>query len=400
MVEMRIRLIHMTTVPESLGFFTGQVQYMKTQGIDVRVLSSPGTYLEKFAIQENIPSYAVEMARRITPLRDLLSVIQIWFHFRKVNPTIVHAHTPKGGLLGMIGSWLAQTPVRIYHIHGLPVVTATGYKRLLLRVSELVSCRLAHQVLCVSESVRNVAIKEKFVPAEKVKVLGHGSINGIDAEKRFNPARNREMNRSATRKRYNIPQNAPVIGFVGRIVKDKGIVELAEAWKILRETFPQAHLIMCGTFEPQDPIPPDVEAFLHNDERIHLPGFIDDMPAVYQAMDIFVLPSYREGFPIAPLEASAMSIPIVATRIPGCVDAIKDGVTGTLVPPYDSMSLAKAIEYYLNNPKLAFEHAKAARERVLSEFTQEGLWTAQFEEYKRLLNEKGLTNDNEAGYIQ
>jgi len=382
-------LLHVTTVPETLQFLSGQIGHMKRVGFDVQALSSPGDYLEQFGRREGIAVHGVDMPRRITPLGDLRAVARIRRLLCRVRPTIIHGHTPKGGLLAMLGGWLARVPVRIYHIHGLPLMTARGGKRALLRLTERVSCALAHQVLCVSESVREVVVSEGLCPAEKIKVLGSGSINGVDAEGIFNPARLPADGRETVRRRYGIPHNAVVAGFVGRIVRDKGMVELAEAWRTLREELPDLHLLLVGPFEPQDAVPADVEALLRNDPRIHLLGLNWDTPPLYAAMDLVLLPTYREGFPVSPLEAAAMQLPIVATRVAGCVDAVVDGVTGTLVPARDARSLAEAIRSYVRDPDLRNRHGGAARQRVQRQFRPEALWQAQYQEYVRLLRSHG-----------
>jgi glycosyltransferase involved in cell wall biosynthesis len=384
-----VRLVHVTTVPETLHFLTGQAEYMRGRGIEVTALSSPGERLTAFAEHEQVPVHAVELARRITPLKDLGAVWRIRRILRQVRPDIVHAHTPKGGLLGMIAAALERVPVRIYHLHGLPLMTATGLKRRLLEWTETVSCRLAHQVLCVSDSVRRVAISEGLCPPARIKVPMCGSINGVDANGRFNPAQQPEGTRAAVRARHAIPPGATVAGFVGRIVRDKGLVELATAWRVLREQYPELHLLMVGPFEPQDPVPPGVETLLRGDPRIHLAGVDWETPPLFTAMDFLVLPTYREGFPVVPLEAAAMGLPTVGTRVPGCIDAVVDGVTGTLVPPRDATALAEAMGAYLRDPELRRRHGRAARERVLRDFRHEAMWEALHSEYTRLLQEAG-----------
>jgi glycosyltransferase involved in cell wall biosynthesis len=181
-----------------------------------------------------------------------------------------------------------------------------------------------------------------------------------------------------------------VVGFVGRIVRDKGIVELYQAWKILRARDLNLHLLLVGPFDPQDPVPPGIESRLRKDPRAHLTGMDWDTPRLYAAMDVVSLPTYREGFPNVPIEAAAMGLPVVATRIPGCVDAVQDGVTGTLVPPADAHALARAIEAYVTDPVLRRRHGVAGRERVLREFRQEVIWEALYREYLRLLRERRL----------
>src|SRR5208337_186747 len=183
-----VKLVHVFTVPISLVFLWGQAAYMKSQGFSVDVVSSPGGELDAFAVQEGATPHAVEMIRGINPMHDLQALYRLWRIFLSTRPRIVHSHTPKGGLLGTIAAFLACVPVRIYHIHGLPFVTARGLKRTLLRWTERISCSLVHQVFCVSHSVREVAITEGLCKAEKIKVLLRGSINGVDAA-RFDPER-------------------------------------------------------------------------------------------------------------------------------------------------------------------------------------------------------------------
>lgn len=380
-----VRLVHVTTVPESLEFLQGQARYMAARGVEIHAVSSPGESLDRFGAREGVPVHPVAMARRITPASDARSVARIWRLLRRLRPAIVHAHTPKGGLLGMAGAWLARVPVRVYHIHGLPMMTAGGTRRLLLRASERVACRLATQVLCVSHSIREVAVAEGLCPAGKVRVLHNGSINGIDALARFAPASLPAGTRQRTRARFGIPSEAPVLGYVGRLVRDKGVVELAEAWRVLREEFPELHLLVVGPFEPQDPVPADVQELLRSDPRVHLAGMDWNTPPLFAAMDVVALPTYREGFPVVPLEAAAMAVPVVATTIPGCVEAVQDGVTGSLVPPRDPQALAAAVRRYVADEGVRRAHGQAARERVLRSFRQEDVWRALFDEYRSLL---------------
>jgi glycosyltransferase involved in cell wall biosynthesis len=390
MTRKTIRLVHITTVPYALFYFSGQVGYMKARGFEVYALSSPGNLLSVFSEKEGIQVKAIKMLRRLTPCRDFVALFKIWRWLRGLRPEIVHAHTPKGGLLGMFGAWLVRAPVRIYHVHGLRFVTATGWRRRLLISSEKWSCRLAHQVLCVSASVRTLALEAGLCPAEKIKVLLHGSCNGVDSKDRFNPSKVAASTRGDSRAKYRIPNDALVLGFVGRIVWSKGIVELAQAWSDLRDEFPDLHLLMAGPIEPEDPLPTEVEELLRRDQRVHLIGEDWDTPPLYAAMDVFVLPTYREGLPIVLLEAAAMNLPVVATRVSGCVDVVADGITGILVPPCDSRELAGAIRSYLKDPQLRRQHGSAAREHVIREFNQENIWLAMYQEYAGCLSRKEL----------
>jgi glycosyltransferase involved in cell wall biosynthesis len=314
----------------------------------------------------------------------------MWNLLRRIRPHIVHAHTPKGGLLGMVSAWLARVPVRIYHMRGLPFVTATGWRRKLLMWCERISCGLAHRVLCVSSSVRQLAVDSHLCPPGKIVVLARGSGNGVDAVQRFNGSNIPPSLREETRRRFNIPPEALVLGFIGRIVRDKGIIELAGAWKELRHDFPALHLLLVGPHEMQDPIPSEIERTLRNDPRVHFLGEQGDMPSLYAVIDVLALPTYREGFPNVLLEAAGMMVPIVTTQVPGCTDAVQDGVTGTLVPPYDAASLARAVKMYLHDGELRRRHGAAARDWVLREFRPEGIWQAVHQEYVGCLAENGV----------
>ncbi|MBI2843634.1 MAG: glycosyltransferase family 4 protein [Armatimonadetes bacterium] len=392
MKHTRPKILHITTVPGTLFFFQGQMRFIESQGFEVHALSSPGDRLERFGRLEGVPVHAVRMHRRITPLKDLAALWRIWRTIRLLRPEIVQAHTPKGGLLGMIAAWLARAPVRIYHIHGLPLTTARGYKRLILHATEKLSCLLAHQVFCVSHSLREIIVEKRLCPADKIKVLMSGSANGIDATGRFNPDLLPPGSRREVRERYGIPDSALVIGFVGRLVRDKGIAELAAAWKILRERHPSLHLLLAGEFEGGDPVPRNAKDVLSRDRRVHLVGRVEreQMPGFYTAMDTLVLPTYREGFPTVLAEAAAMRLPVVATQAPGCRDAVWDGATGTLVPVRDAEALANAIERYLGDPAMRRRHGHTARMRMLKEFRCEDMWAAVHSEYLRLLHERGI----------
>jgi glycosyltransferase involved in cell wall biosynthesis len=391
------RLVQMTTVPMSLSFLEGQIEYVKGKGFDVHVISSPDIALEEFGSEMQVETHELPMERRITPLRDLISLFRLSKILRQLRPHIVHGHTPKGGLLSMLGAWWCGVPVRIYHIHGLPMVTAKGIKRQLLKWAEKISCLHASHVYCVSDSVREVAVAEGLCPAEKVKVLLNGSINGIDAESRFNPERFGSNTRDVVREKYGIPDDALVVGFVGRIVRDKGIIELAQAWKSLRQEFPTLHLLLVGGFEPQDPIPIEIEKQLQEDERIHMAGWLGaaEIPKYCLAMDVLALPSYREGFNTVLLESAAMRLPVVASRVPGCIEGVIEEVTGALVPSHNGAALAEALKKYLRDSGLRQQHGMAGRIRVLKDFRPEDMSKAIYHEYIRLLKEKGFSVSSE-----
>lgn len=382
-------LVHVVTVPLSFTLLRGQPAYLRRHGFEVSAVASPGPGAAEAAAREGMEVCAVEMPRRITPLRDLAAVWRLWRLLRRRRPLVVHAHTPKGGLLGMLAGWLARVPVRVYHMRGLPLETARGTRRALLRAAERVSCALADRVLVVSASLREVALAERLAPAAKLLVLGAGSGNGVDARGRFAPAPGDDAVRAALRARLGIPAAAPVVAFVGRVVRDKGVVELAAAWRRVREAHPDAVLLLAGPEEPFDPVPAATLAALRADSRVRLTGLVTDPRVVYAASDLVVLPSHREGFPNVPLEAAAMARPVVVSDATGCRDAVLDGVTGRVVPVGDAAALADALDAYLADGALRAAHGAAGRRRALADFAPERLWAAQLAEYRRLLAASG-----------
>ncbi len=384
------RVVHVTTVPQTLAFLHGQIDYVRSKGFEIHVASAPGDELANFSREQSVPSRGVPLTRAITPWSDLKAICQLWGWFRELRPTIVHAHTPKGGLVGMVAAFLARVPVRIYHIRGLPLQTATGLQRFIFRCTESITCRLAHRVLIVSHSLGTRAVRVGICPQEKITTLGHGSGNGVDARRRFNPSKQTQGVGLTLRHEMGIPQKALVIGFVGRIVGDKGVVDLAEAWTVLRKRLPQAHLLIVGPFEKRDAIPDEIKRQLEEDPRVHLPGCLDSLP-FYSVMNLLVLPTYREGFPNVLLEAAAMELPVVATRVEGCTDAVLDGETGTLVAARDAGALATAITLYARNETLRRQHGLAGRARVLKYFRPEHIWQAVVDEYESLLKQRGLS---------
>jgi glycosyltransferase involved in cell wall biosynthesis len=381
----RIRLVHITTVPQTFVFLSGQMKYLGNQGFEVHTVSSPGgpdTPLVDHAVAQ---SHTVPMSRSITPAEDFLALWRLVRLIRKLGPHIVHSHTPKAGLLGTLAARATGVQVVFLSVFGLAQMTKAGPLRWLLDSMTRLSCFLAHRVWCDSFSMRKYLIEAKLCAPEKIVVFGQGSVRGVDARNTFSPQIHGRITCQAVRAEQGIPDDAFVLGFVGRIVGDKGMRELASAWRTLREDYTDLHLLMLGNFESKDPLLPEDEEMFRSDTRVHLAGYQMEVAPYMSAMDLFVMPSYREGFGMTNIEAAAMGLAVVSTQIPGCVDSVIDGITGTLVPPHDAKALTDAIRLYLDNPDLRSKHGLAGRERVLREFRPEAIWKATCEEYLRLL---------------
>jgi glycosyltransferase involved in cell wall biosynthesis len=384
--------MHVATIPMTLEILMdGQIRFMKERGFEVIAVSSPGDGLSRLAARDGVKVYAVPMARGIAPIADLKALFRLWRLMIRLRPDIVHASTGKAGPLATLAATLARVPVKIYLLRGLMMDRRDGLAKRLLASIEWATCRAADRVLAVSRSVADVVIRQGLCPAEKIAVPGKGGSNGVDAEGRFNRDRLDPRARAAFRGQYDIPLDAVVICYVGRVVAGKGVAELAAAWQTIRELRRDAFLVIAGPSEAQDPVPEHALGLLENDKRVVMTGYVPHelLPNLYAAADIVVLPSYSEGLPNVPLEAGAMELPVVATSVTGCVDAVVHGATGTLVPVKDPVELARAIGTYIDSPELRSMHGKAGRDRALMDFRPAPIWEAVYEEYERLLRNSG-----------
>lgn len=363
-----MRLVHVTTVPGTLGFLENQPAHLAAHGHEVVLISSPGPALERIASSEGARAIPLPMARSISLRDDLTSLNRLVRTLRSVRPDILHAHTPKAGLLATIAGRLTRVPVCIYQVHGLRFITATGARRQILKGAELIACTLAHHVLFVSPSVLDLAEEEHVIRRGKGQVIGSGTINGVDLTV-FDPT-TIGQDAASLRAALGIPADAPVIGFVGRLAADKGVAELAAAWSRLREASPDTHLVVVGSDEANDPVDPVVIDSLRQDVRVHLVGHQPDVRPYYGLMSVLVLPSAREGFPQTLLEGAAMGLATVGSDVPGVSDAILDGLTGLLFPVHDVDALVDGLLDLLHDPARRKEMGKAGRRRAQAEFDQ------------------------------
>jgi glycosyltransferase involved in cell wall biosynthesis len=384
----RIDTLHAVTSPLSLVLLRGQLRHLQEAGFHPAALSAPGPFLEQAGLEDSVPVFSVRMEREVSPLRDFASLVRIWRLLRRLRPVICNAGTPKAGLLVMLASWLARVPRRIYTMRGLRVETAHGLTRIILLSAERIACSCAHRVICVSPSLRDHAVKLKLVDPRKIVVLGSGSSNGVDAA-RFVPTPARLARAAEIRRELKL-DGRPLIGFIGRFTRDKGVGELTAAFDLVRQQFPDASLLLIGNHEQGDAIEPEVRARIDAGLGIVAIPFQADIAPYYLAMDIFILPTYREGFPNTALEAQAAERPVVTTRATGAVDSVLDGNSGILVPVGDSGALADAIAKLLANPAMARRMGQAGRQRVEREFRQEIVWGELTELYRALLRERGL----------
>jgi glycosyltransferase involved in cell wall biosynthesis len=370
-------LAYVTTVPSTqFAFLRGQNAYMAAHGLELHAITSPGEALDKLVRRDGVHAHPVRIARTIRPLRDLIACIHLWLVLRRLRPDIVHLSTPKAALLGALAAKAAGVKTRVFLIRGLSSESAAGLRRSIFLQLERLTARLSTHSICVAPSLLDYARRNGI--AQDSIVVANGMSNGIDAT-RFDPGVIGEASEVS-----ELPPRR--IGFVGRLVRDKGIEELALAWRSIRDDYPDACLILVGRCEEHDPIDDAIKTALEEDDRVVCTGRIEDVRPWMKSMDVFVYPSRgAEGFPNAPMEAAAMECPVVTTSAVGCVDAVVHNATGLIVPPGDSKRLGEALRYYLDNPEVAKEHGRRGRQRVASEFQREPIWEGLLRFYANAL---------------
>ena len=387
----RPRLVFVLNSSIAIGFLQGQLEYFQSTGFDVTVLCPERRDGEWEVVRpENARLLELPMERAISPLRDVLSLWRLCKVFRALRPTVTNVGTPKAGLLGGFAAWLNRVPCRFYTLHGLRFETARGFRRQLLIFAERMACRFAHRVVCVSQSVREKAIACGLMDRERSVVFGAGSCNGVDAS-RFAPTPERIRRAAELRHHFRIPVQAPVVLFVGRLTRDKGIPELLQAFLQLDKRFPDLRLLLVGSFESGDPLPIDVRKCLEANDRVILAGAVKD-PAPYYAMaDILVLPSHREGLPTVILEGQAAGKPVIGASATGIVDLLVDGETGLLFPVGDASALAEAMALLLDDKDLASKLALAGQDQIKRNFQQQQIWESVRREYLQVLQQQEIS---------
>ncbi len=363
-----MKLCHVATVDLSIRFLVQNLLlYNKERGWDVHAAASPGEYVAAIE-RSGIPFHSVPTTRRLTPISDLVSLVRLVALFRREKFDAVHVHTPKGSFLGALAAGIAGVPVRFYTIHGfyfhpdMPKAKTYFY-----RFFEFMTSRLVHRAFAVNSEDRQTAIGLGYYHPDKITFIG-GAIDLTRFDRsQYAPNRREEIRRS-----LGLSPGHLVVGFIGRLVREKGVMELFEAFKRLRVRYPSARLLVVGPLDPEkkDAVVPEVAKEFGIWDAVVFTGMRLDIPELLSAMDAFVLPSYREGFPRSVMEASAMGVPVVTTNVRGCREAVEDGKTGIVVPVRDAARLEEAIGRLLSDPRSARAMGETGRRKALSEFDE------------------------------
>ncbi|WP_438423357.1 glycosyltransferase family 4 protein [Aquimarina macrocephali] len=379
------KIIRVTTVPISLGkLLQGQLKFM-SQYYDMIGISGKGEgQLDVVSKNEEVRVIPVEMTRKITPIKDLKAVYRLYKVFKKEKPQIVHSHTPKAGTLSMLAAKLAGVPHRLHTIAGLPLLEATGAKRILLDTVEKATYACATKIYPNSSGLNDIIITNKYTSPKKLKVIANGSSNGIDTSF-FDPGLYSEEENLKLSENLGIKPADTVIIYVGRLVKDKGIHELIDAFKKLNAESATAKLVLVGTYEKDlDPLLPETEEEINTNPNIIMVGWQNDVRPYFAISDVLAFPSYREGFPNVVMQAASMGLASVVTDINGCNEIVTDGVNGKIIPVKDAELLFQNLKMLVEDKTQRDTLAANARESITSRYERKVVWEALLEEYRAL----------------
>ncbi len=378
------KLVRITTVPISLEkLLENQARFFKTY-YSVTLVSSQKEQLQKLAKEQGVNHFSLEMTRKITPLQDLRCLLQLIRFLRKDKPHIVHTHTPKAGIVGMLAAFITGVPLRMHTVAGLPLMEAKGLKKSILYAVERLTYRCATHVYPNARGLMDFIQEKKLAGKTPLKCIGNGSSNGIDLTY-FNPERVSKEQEMSFREKWNISKNDFVFLFIGRLVGDKGLNELVAAFEQLANKIPNAKLLLVGPQEPTlDPLKQVTIASIEKNPKIVSTAYQQDVRPFLKMAQVFVFPSYREGFPNVVLQAGAMGIPCIVSDINGCNEIIENEVNGLIVPPKSIQPLSEKMYSLYKDPEKRAIFIDRTKERIATNFERTHYWKLLLEEYKRL----------------
>ena len=378
------KLIRITTIPVSIEKLLENQPRFFSKYFNITLVSSDEKKLAKIALDQGVEYFPLEITRKITPFKDLKCLVELVNFLRQEKPHFVHSHTPKAGIIGMLAAYIARVPVRMHTVAGLPLIEATGVKRWVLNNVERLTYFFATHVYPNSKGLQDFIIQHEFCDQQKLKILGAGSSNGIDTSY-FDPKQITTNQKHALKAKLNIEPTDYIFSFVGRLVGDKGINELIQAFAAVSKKHTAAKLILVGHTETDlDPLLPETIHSIEFNENIIEVGFQKDIRPYLAITDAFTFPSYREGFPNVVLQANAMGIPCIVSNINGSNEIIKNGNNGLIVPLKDVETLHQKMTLLLENPNQIKWSETIIRKAITSTFERKVFWNLLLEEYKKL----------------
>lgn len=381
------KLIRITTVPMALRYLLpGQMRFMVAQGFDVMMISADGKELPEVLEMEQCRHTIVPMTRKITPWQDLKCLWQLIIILKKEKPDIVHTHTPKAGLLGMMAARLCAVKCRIHTVAGLPLMVEKGNKYRLLKFIEKVTYAMANQVWPNSQSLKQFITDQKLCNADKLKIIGRGSTNGVNTN-RFNRKMLDEKIMNEIKEEINYSIDNKYLLCIGRLVVDKGITELVNVFTQLQKDNDGLIMILAGEYESElDPLPAHtLQEIKINPSIIHV-NWTNYVEYYMYLCDLFIFPSHREGFPNVLLQAAVMQLPVICSRIAGNIDIVTDNKTGLIFDCGNEQQLLQHVKYAIEQPLEVQRMAKLLQAEVKENYQQEVIWQNILEAYKNLVN--------------
>lgn len=370
------KILHVVNVSFVIpSFFGNQFKYLKDKSIESHLICSPSEDVVYLAQKYDFKYKQINIKRSVSIKDDFFAIKEICNYIKQNKIDIVVGHTPKGALLSMIAGIIANVDKRIFFRHGLVYETTMGFKRVLLKNIERITSFLSTCVICVSPYLLEKSIEDHLSIRKKMIVLNRGSCNGVDAECIFNPCLIHRSKLEDLKKKYNISDRSFVIGFTGRVSKDKGVEDLIETFLLLQKKYNEVKLLIIGPLDERIGISEKYIEIIQNNKDIISTGLIkDNLQYYYALMDLFILPTHREGFGNVILEASAMKLPVLTTSHTGSRDAIINGITGFYVnlSPYD---IASTTRRYIESEELMHEHGINGRNFVLNNFSEKIIWS-------------------------
>lgn len=370
------KIFHLVTVSKSIPLMKGQIEFLRGKGLDACIISSDGKEIRKF---DKDAYRIVNMEREISILKDIKSLVNLIILFLKEKPLIVNSGTPKAGLLGTIAAFITKRPNRIYTVRGLRLETVTGLRYKLLYTMEKIAMMCSTDIIAISDSLKEKIIELGLAKESKIRILGYGSSNGLNV-KDFNVTNNKID--------INIKEqlvNSFVVGYVGRIVKDKGISELIKSFQKLQELKYNIKLLIVGDFEKADSISDEEIKILKNDSNIVWVNRVDNPVAYFNNMDVFVFPTYREGFGNVSIEAQLLKVPVITTNVTGAKDTVINGETGFIVEKNEVDAIVEKIELLINDENYRKNLGENGKKWIEKYFSNDIIWNDLEQLYINLL---------------